>query len=163
MGTMIDLRQRLDDLKLLAIGKRNAVENEPLNRENQLSFLHMKLKEKERELHQLDERNKSLEKMIEKERSKSGIRDVMMKNLENRNKNLEKTIENERSKIADLRRTIDREVGAKRQLNESTQTLRQSNELGMSTTRNTAKSHNTIASIYNPHEARKSELCLLLN
>jgi len=64
MGTMIDLRQRLDDLKLLAIGKRNAVENEPLNRENQLSFLHMKLKEKERELHQLDERNKSLEKAL---------------------------------------------------------------------------------------------------
>ena len=31
----------------------------------------------------------------------------------------------------------------------------------MSTTRNTAPSYNTIAPLHDPHEARKSELCLL--
>eukprot|EP00554_Chaetoceros_debilis_P002613 CAMPEP_0194097190 /NCGR_PEP_ID=MMETSP0149-20130528/57738_1 /TAXON_ID=122233 /ORGANISM="Chaetoceros debilis, Strain MM31A-1" /LENGTH=280 /DNA_ID=CAMNT_0038783203 /DNA_START=126 /DNA_END=968 /DNA_ORIENTATION=+ len=115
----------------------------------------------------LKNRSKNLKNTIEEERSKSGIRDVMMKNLENRNKNLEKTIENERSKITTLQRTIDRESGLKRKLDESTQTLRQSNELvlvpriRMSTARNITTSYNTVASLHDPHEARKSELCLL--
>lgn len=61
MKAMSQMFESIEKEKMLAIGKRNAVENEAYNRQRKLSELNMLFKEKERELQLMNEQNKSLD------------------------------------------------------------------------------------------------------
>lgn len=54
----------IEEEKMMVIGKRNVVENEDTNRKRKINDLQLFLKEKESEIQQIYDHNKSLDKVI---------------------------------------------------------------------------------------------------
>ena len=54
----------IEEQKMMVIGKRNVVENEDTNRKRKINDLQLFLKEKESEIQQIYDHNKSLDKVI---------------------------------------------------------------------------------------------------
>jgi transcriptional regulator of heat shock response len=61
MQAISQMFESIDKEKMIAIGKRNAVENEVFSRQKKLSELSILLKEKERELDLMNDQNKGLD------------------------------------------------------------------------------------------------------
>ena len=64
MKALSETLQSIEQEKLMAIGKRNAVENEFENGKRKMIDLHMILKQKENELHRIHDHHESLVRIL---------------------------------------------------------------------------------------------------
>ena len=64
MMVLCKIQANINNQKMLAIGKRCKIESEPKNREMKLHHLQSLLKQRENELHEMDDQHKNFVRVI---------------------------------------------------------------------------------------------------